>query len=77
MSRGEFLPFSGCEARAILEQANLRKPAMSVRDIFYACIAEYSYWRSQAARADASTYAGQGYQPSGSARQTEAGQGYE
>ena len=49
---------------------------MSFRDVFSACIAEYTYWRGQAGRADASTYAGQGYQPSGSAQQMEGGQGY-
>ena len=34
------------------------------------------YWRGQAGRADASNFAGQGYQPSGSAQQTEGVQGY-
>ena len=49
---------------------------MSLSDVFSACIAEYTYWRGHAGRSDASNYAGQGYQPSGSAQQTEGGQGY-
>ena len=74
--RGEFLAFSGSEGRAILEQANLSGSDMSLRNVFSACIAEYTYWQGQAGGADASTYAGLGYQPSGSAKQTEDGQGY-
>ena len=49
---------------------------MSLLDVFSACIAEYTYGRAQADRADASNYAGKGYQPSGSAQQTEGGLGY-
>ena len=54
---------------------------MSVRDAFSACIAEYTYWRSQYNRMTSSSYAGyqgQSYgEPSGSDQQAGAsGYGY-
>ena len=76
ISRVEFLAFNSSERRGILEQVNLSGSAMSLRDVFSACIAEYTYSRSQTGRADTSTCAGQGYQPSGSAHQTEGCPGY-